>query len=244
MHTTSILPLALLALPLLSSATPQGPPASNPAPVTPQPNPITTSTTQPTTTTLSPDQRKAQYDSNYASLASSATTDPSYLAFASGLAAVSIPNSLASAQEASYIAALRTATGPVPEPAYITALPQAQRSWIRGFHRQLNPAVSTAVSSNSAGILPPASTASSAANATQGGVVVNGSTVVAGQPTVPVSSGLVSPPSPPTATADPGNGTNGTNESSGAMTLGEGRGEIWGMIGIGLIGIVGVMVLL
>ncbi|KAL8767210.1 MAG: hypothetical protein Q9209_006215 [Squamulea sp. 1 TL-2023] len=240
MHTTSLLPLALLSLPLLSSATPQGPPANNPAPVTPQPNP----TPQQPTTTLSPAQRNAQYDSNYASLASSATTDPSYLAFASGLAAASIPNSLASAQEASYIAALRTATGPVPEPAYITALPQAQQSWIRGFHQRLNPAVSTAVPSSSVTILPPASTTLPATNATQGGIVVNGTTVASGQPTAPGTSGLMPPPPPPTATADPGNGTNGTNETSGAMSLGEAKSGLWGMVGMGLVGTLGAMILL
>ncbi|KAL8850273.1 MAG: hypothetical protein Q9221_004783 [Calogaya cf. arnoldii] len=232
MHTTTLLPLTLLALPLLAFATPQDP---NPAPANPQPN----STAAQPTTTLSPDQL-AQFDAKYASLASAATTDPAYAILASNLAAASIPTPLANAQEASYIAALRTATGSVPEPAYITNLPEDQQSWIRGFHQQIAPAAPTSSAASTAsasGVLPPVASVNGTqvGNATQ---IVNDTAVTAdpqaGAPTpqATLTSAMI-PPQP--SVTDAANGTNGT---SGAMRLGEGRGGLFGMVGMGFLGVV------
>ncbi|CAL8574684.1 hypothetical protein XPA_000639 [Xanthoria parietina] len=111
MHTSALFPLTLLTLPLLSAAIPQNP---NP---NPQPNP-TLAQPQPPTTTLTPDQRNAQFDANYASLARSFVADPAYQSLVTGLAAANIPTPLANAQEESYIVALRggSTTGSVPEP--------------------------------------------------------------------------------------------------------------------------------
>ena len=258
MYTNPLLSLALLSLPLLSSAVPQDPPVNNPAPANPQvapQQPQANPTPAQPTTTLSPDQRNAQYDAKYASLASAALTDPNYLAFSSGLSAASIPVTIVSQQEASYILALKTATASIPEPAYITNLPQDQQSWIRGFHQQL--AGPTPAASAPSGVLPPMPSSSSSANGTsvsgQSGAptasVVNGSTVpvssVSGSPTDTATNAQVPPPPRvPTATVDVGNGTNGTNDTSGAMGTGEGRGGLLGMGAMGLFGVVAVMVLL
>ncbi|KAL8911695.1 MAG: hypothetical protein Q9171_003185 [Xanthocarpia ochracea] len=253
MYTHPLLSLALLSLPLLSSAVPQGPPVNNPAPANPQVAPQQPQANPTPTTTLSPDQRNAQYDANYASLASAALTDPNYLAFATGISAASIPVTVVSQQEASYILALKTATASIPEPAYITNLPEGQQSWIRSFHQQL--AGPTPAASAPSGVLPPMPSSSSA-NGTpvsgQSGAptpsVVNGSTVpassVSGSPTDTATNAQVPPPPAPTATVDAGNGTNGTNDTSGAMGMGEGRGGLLGMGAMGLLGVVAVMVLL
>ena len=248
MHTSALFPLTLLTLPLLSAAIPQNP---NP---NPQPNP-TLAQPQPPTTTLTPDQRNAQFDSNYASLARSFVADPAYQSLVTGLAAANIPTPLANAQEESYIVALRggSTTGSVPEPPYITNLPADQQSWLRNFHQQLVPAAttspipSTTTTATSAGVLPPlasvngtrvAPTGNANANGTQ---VVNGTTV--GNPT-PTAGGVV-PVISPSVTAEAGNGTNGTtNGTSGAMRLGEGRGGVLGMVGMGVVGVVGALVLL
>ncbi|KAL8756204.1 MAG: hypothetical protein Q9199_003086, partial [Rusavskia elegans] len=192
-------------------------------------------------------QRNAQFDSKYASLASSFVADPNYQALVTGLAAANIPTPLANAQEASYIVAIRSTTGSVPEPPYITNLPPDQQSWLRGFHQQLAPAAptSSAISTTSSGgVLPPVASVNGSlvmpsGNATQ---ILNGTPVavdpLAGNPT-PTAEAVV--PASPSVTVGAGNGTNGT---SGAMRLGEGRGGLLGMVAMSFVGVVGIMVML
>ncbi|KAI4221660.1 MAG: hypothetical protein L6R36_006741 [Xanthoria steineri] len=254
MHTSALFPLTLLTLPLLSAAIPQNP---NP---NPQPNP-TPAPTQPPTTTLTPEQRNAQFDANYASLARSFVADPAYQSLVTGLAAANIPTPLANAQEESYIVALRsgssaTGSGSVPEPPYITNLPPDQQSWLRNFHQQLVPAAttsppsipSTTTTTTSAGVLPPLASVNGTqgapnANANENGTQFMNGTVT-GNPT-PTAGGVVPVISPSGTASGAGNGTNGTtNGTSGAMRLGEGRGGVLGMVGMGVVGVVGVMVLL
>ncbi|CAO1599005.1 hypothetical protein XANCAGTX0491_002751 [Xanthoria calcicola] len=262
MHTSTLFPLTLLTLlplltlPLLSSAIPQNP-NPNPAPANPQPNP-TPAQPKPTTTTLTPDQRNAQFDANYASLARSFVADPAYQSLVTGLAAANIPTPLANAQEESYIVALRdggstTGTGSVPEPPYITNLPPDQQSWLRNFHQQLVPAAttstaapspipSTTTTTTTAGVLPPLASINGTQIAPTGNgngtQIVNGTAAAApvGDPAPTAGGGMV-PVISPSGTAEAGNGTNGTtNGTSGAMRLGGGRGGVLGIVGVGVVG--------
>ncbi|KAL8867410.1 MAG: hypothetical protein Q9198_008525, partial [Flavoplaca austrocitrina] len=181
MHTNPLIPIALLALPLLSSAIPQNPAlAPAPAPANPQPEPNQAQPQPQPTTTLSPEQRYAEFDARYASLASVVNTDPAYLTLASNVAAAGISTPVANAQENSYIVSLRTATGPIPEPPYVTNLPPNQQSWIQAFHQQIVPAATTSASSGPAstptnGILPPVASinGTQAVNGTQTAVDQN-----------------------------------------------------------------------
>ncbi|KAL8676092.1 MAG: hypothetical protein Q9186_007355 [Xanthomendoza sp. 1 TL-2023] len=253
MYTSNLLPIALLSLPLLSSAIPQEPPADapvvtsvpQPTPENPQPssaNPEPTTTQQPTTT-LTPSQRNGKFIADYNALISAAATIPAYQALATGLTAGAVPASIANAQEQSYINLLKSATAPVPEPAYITGLPQDQQSWVRSFHLQLQ-----SVAAADLGAAPVATTSTAApTGSVQAGngteVVSNGTTSVA-QPssTVAVPSGTDVPIAVPEQ--PPVNGTNGTNTTSGAEGLGAPRGNVWSMAAAGVVGVMGVMVLL
>lgn len=73
-------------------------------------------------------------------------------------------------------------------------------------------------------------------------LILNGTPVavdtMAGNPT-PTAGAVV--PASPSVTAGVANGTNGT---SGAVRLGEGRGGLLGMVAMGFVSVVGVMVML
>ncbi|KAL8896181.1 MAG: hypothetical protein Q9192_003219 [Flavoplaca navasiana] len=255
MHTNSLIPIALLALPLLSSAIPQNPaPAPAPAPANPQPEP-NQAQPQPQpqpTTTLSPEQRYAEFDARYASLASVVNTDPAYLALVSNVAAAGISTPVANAQEGSYIVSLRTATGPIPEPPYVTNLPPDQQSWIQDFHQQIVPAATTSASSAPAststnGILPPVASinGTQAVNGTQTAVDPNGNPVTAGaQPGNPTPQATATDPLAQPQPSATDAAANGTDPESGAMRLGEGKGGLLGMVGMGLAGVLGIMLML
>ncbi|KAL8810370.1 MAG: hypothetical protein Q9200_002629 [Gallowayella weberi] len=260
MHTTNLLPLALLSLPLLTSAIPQAPPAD--APVTdpvPQPaaeNPQSSSanpqptipsslptTTQQPSTTLNRSQRNEKFIADYNSLISAANSIPAYQALATGRTAGAVPASIANAQEQSYINLIKSATASIPEPSYITGLPQDQQSWVRGFHSQLQ---SIAAADLGASPIATTSTAAPTGSVQSGNgteMVANGTTSVA-QPSSTVA--MPTATDMPTAVPEqpPVNGTNGTNTTSGAEGFGGQRGSVWSMVGAGIIGVMGVMALL
>ncbi|KAI4118585.1 MAG: hypothetical protein LQ338_007376, partial [Usnochroma carphineum] len=73
------------------------------------------------------------FNKDYHSLLSAQTNNTLWAALAIG----NIPRASALAQERAYIDRLSTATGEVPQPAYITGLPADQKAYVQSFNRQV-----------------------------------------------------------------------------------------------------------
>ncbi|KAL8917235.1 MAG: hypothetical protein Q9208_008074 [Pyrenodesmia sp. 3 TL-2023] len=99
------------------------------------PSPRTTTTTDPNA--LTPSQRAANFALDYQRLLAAQRNNTLFLALQTASSPGNTPRASASAQQNSYIAALRTATGSVPQPAYITGLPADQRAYMESFNKQI-----------------------------------------------------------------------------------------------------------
>ncbi|KAL9016038.1 MAG: hypothetical protein Q9185_006604 [Variospora sp. 1 TL-2023] len=150
--------ILLLALSLLVSASPQdqstqdqGPqnPGSQekqdtqnqgrpPAPTAVTTTTIATTTTAATTTT-NPNALPlpANIVQELKSLYSDQLNNPLFAAIGRTASPGGIPRASAALQEKAYNVALATATGPVPQPAYMSGLPDDQRRYLQNYHSQI-----------------------------------------------------------------------------------------------------------
>ncbi|KAL8665389.1 MAG: hypothetical protein Q9202_002282 [Teloschistes flavicans] len=190
-----------------------------------------------TTTSLTPFQHKQQavrFAADYASLIKAQSTNPNFIA-------LQTDRSDFARQESAYILALETATGEIPQPAYVTALPVEQQSYLSSLHASLASIAKVdyglAGSSSSSSVSSDAA-ATPAAALRNGTMPVNGTIVAGGNSTTAsnVTVVLSTTATPPAGTGPPANSTN----SSKNLAVGRQPAGLVKMVGAGLIGVMGI----
>ncbi|KAL9584726.1 MAG: hypothetical protein Q9212_001939 [Teloschistes hypoglaucus] len=200
------------------------------------------------TTSLTPSQQRqqaARFAADYASLISAQRTNPNFLALET---ATAVDRSEAARQESAYLLALKTATGEVPLPAYVTALPADQQSYFGDLHASFaaiaraDYGLAVASSSSSSGVAA-MSTAAVLGNGTLPvngtGAAAGGNSTIAANGTVVLSTTAAPPAQEPSAAAP----ANGTNASKGLGVERQPAGLVK-MVGAGLVGVMGIAVFL
>ncbi|KAI4193745.1 MAG: hypothetical protein LQ350_008175 [Teloschistes chrysophthalmus] len=203
-----------------------------------------------TTTYLTPSQQRqqaARFAADYASLISAQRTNPNFLALQT---ATAVDRPEAARQESAYLLALKTATGDIPLPAYVTALPQDQQSYFGDLHASLAAIARAdyglAVASSSASSSAAAMSTAMATGVGNGTLPINGTGAAAGGNSTIASNGTVvlsttaAPPAQEPSAAAPANGTNAAK----GMGVGRQPAGLVKMVGAGLVGVMGIAVFL
>ncbi|KAI4102136.1 MAG: hypothetical protein L6R37_004559 [Teloschistes peruensis] len=247
-----MLPSTLLTLSLLSLSSAATLPASVAVTITT----IISTTTSPlssspsasttTTTSLDPSQRRqqaARFAADYASIISAQRTNPNFLA----LETDTVANRLEAArQESAYLLALKTATGDVPLPAYVTALPADQQSYFGDLHTSLAAIAKADYGLAASSISSVVVTSTVAAGSGNGTLPVNGTGAAAGGNSTIASNGTVvlsttaAPLAQEPSAAPPANGT----DPSKGMGVGRQPAGLVKMVGAGLVGVMGIALFL